>query len=363
MATTLLEAKSSFGGRAATDRQDGFDLNQGPHALYVGSCAMRELKRLGVDPPRWNPVSAAHSVMLRDGEAIRPVRGWGSLAKLARADAPAGDERARVDRANVDRRPAKRDFAAAFVRVTTFVADHDALPADVARAQLRARRLARRPLPDRRLAVDGRRAGQPGRAPRRDAAHARRRPRASSAAATGGRCTPTTASTPPTRSSSPPACRPRSPSWSRASSPPGPPADVSVLDLGFRDAAQPHAASRSASTSRRYYSKHSPPKHDGVLMTAMSYAGGADRGPRADRRHGPPRLARAHHAAPPPAEDDGDRRGRVTRRAAGGRARAGPVRGRRLDRRRGLADRRGVRVRRRRGPRRARRPRPAAVAA
>src|SRR3954471_24985769 len=72
--TTLLEAKARFGGRAASDRQAGFVLNQGAHALYVGGPAMRELEALGVDPPRWNPVSVSKSFLVRDGKA-RPVVG------------------------------------------------------------------------------------------------------------------------------------------------------------------------------------------------------------------------------------------------------------------------------------------------
>ena len=45
VATTLLEASAKLGGRAASEHRDGFDLNQGPHALYVGGPAMRELRR------------------------------------------------------------------------------------------------------------------------------------------------------------------------------------------------------------------------------------------------------------------------------------------------------------------------------
>src|SRR4051794_28186489 len=87
--TTLLEAKARFGGRAASDRQEGFVLNQGPHALYVGGPAMRELSALGVDPPRWNPVRISKSFFVRDDKAKRLVGGFGSVAGLFRADAPA----------------------------------------------------------------------------------------------------------------------------------------------------------------------------------------------------------------------------------------------------------------------------------
>src|SRR4051794_8842374 len=53
VSTTLLEAKADFGGRSASLCRDGLFLNQGPHALYLGGEAMRELGALGIDPPGW----------------------------------------------------------------------------------------------------------------------------------------------------------------------------------------------------------------------------------------------------------------------------------------------------------------------
>src|SRR5215203_257869 len=78
--TTLLEAASNLGGRAASEHRDGFDLNQGPHALYVGGPAMRELRAMGVDLPRWNPASPA-SVFVRDGKPRRLLGGEPALAR------------------------------------------------------------------------------------------------------------------------------------------------------------------------------------------------------------------------------------------------------------------------------------------
>lgn len=134
--TTLLEAKANLGGRAASDTRDGFVLNQGPHALYAGGAALRELKALGVDPPRWNPTSVTRSVLVRDGRPHRVVGGFGALAKLARADAPPTMTANEWIAANVEDQGA-RELAAMVLRVTTFVADHDVLPADVAKSQLR----------------------------------------------------------------------------------------------------------------------------------------------------------------------------------------------------------------------------------
>jgi phytoene dehydrogenase-like protein len=139
--TTLLEGASHLGGRAASEWRDGFFLNQGPHALYVGGPAMRELKALGVELEWWNPVSPS-SVFPRGGRARRSPGGVLGMAPLLRqiyrrpvselAQLSTGEwlrQTLRSEKA--------RATAAAFVRVTTFVADHDSLSADVAATQLK----------------------------------------------------------------------------------------------------------------------------------------------------------------------------------------------------------------------------------
>lgn len=45
---TVFEAAGALGGRARTRQVDGYLLNQGPHALYLGGAFRRELKRLGI---------------------------------------------------------------------------------------------------------------------------------------------------------------------------------------------------------------------------------------------------------------------------------------------------------------------------
>jgi phytoene dehydrogenase-like protein len=141
IATTLLEASAALGGRAASKRQAGFDLNQGAHALYVGGPAMRQLRSLGIDPGRWNPVSH-RSVFLRAGRARRSPGGVPALTRwLATAlrAGPAGLERLTVNEWLEQTLPDAdaRAAAGALVRVTTFVADHDGLSADVAARQIR----------------------------------------------------------------------------------------------------------------------------------------------------------------------------------------------------------------------------------
>ncbi len=141
VATTLLEAGTGLGGRAASARREGLDLNQGPHALYVGGPAMRELRALGIDPPRWNPTSP-RSVLVRGGRPRR--RPGGSLALtrwLLGVARRRPEELAGLSVAEWLRRDLRseraRAVAEALVRVTTFVADHESLGADVAAAQVR----------------------------------------------------------------------------------------------------------------------------------------------------------------------------------------------------------------------------------
>lgn len=141
LTTTLLEAAGGFGGRAASGRRQGFDLNQGPHALYVGGPAMGALKRMEIDLPRWNPTSH-RSVFLRAGRPRRLPGGTPALgAWLARVERSRPEELAGLSASEwLDQTvPSERarPAAAALVRLATFVADHDELSADVAATQLK----------------------------------------------------------------------------------------------------------------------------------------------------------------------------------------------------------------------------------
>lgn len=55
---TLLERATGLGGRAATRCEDGFLLNQGPHALYRRAAGMAVLAELGVAPRGGVPAAA-----------------------------------------------------------------------------------------------------------------------------------------------------------------------------------------------------------------------------------------------------------------------------------------------------------------
>lgn len=140
--TVLLEAGPHLGGRAASERRGGFDLNQGPHALYIGGPAGRELKAEGIELEWWNPVAPTASVFPRNGRLKRSPGGSGQLGRwiagLRRLDPGelAGISTADWLRQSLSTETA-RAAAGAFVRVTTFVADQESLSADVAATQLK----------------------------------------------------------------------------------------------------------------------------------------------------------------------------------------------------------------------------------
>jgi phytoene dehydrogenase-like protein len=78
----LFESAPELGGRARTRSVDGFHLNQGPHALYLGGAFNRVLTNFGIKAPGGSP-------RLRDGLAL-----WGDeihklpLGRAASSNAP-----------------------------------------------------------------------------------------------------------------------------------------------------------------------------------------------------------------------------------------------------------------------------------
>src|SRR3954453_18229684 len=133
--TTVLEAAPHFGGGAAAESRHGFVLNQGPHALYAGGPAMRELRALGIKPDWWNPTSV-NSAFVRGGRARRSPGGVVAMAPLLKQllrNRP--EELAGISTTEWLRRTLRsekaRASAATLVRVTSFVADQQSLSADV----------------------------------------------------------------------------------------------------------------------------------------------------------------------------------------------------------------------------------------
>lgn len=132
----LLEGHEA-GGRARTDQRSGFSFNQGPHALYRGGPAWRTLRDLGLrlrghrPPLRGMRGVRAGQVVPVGGRQVAAV-----VAKLtgARPSAWAGrSTREWVDSLGFGREAV--ETAEMMVRVATYVADLDRLPADLALRQ------------------------------------------------------------------------------------------------------------------------------------------------------------------------------------------------------------------------------------
>lgn len=284
VATTLLEAGGGLGGRAASERRDGFDLNQGPHALYVGGPAMRELRAMDIDPPRWNPASH-RSVVLRGGRPRRlpggtlPLVRW--LVGVARSQPESLAELSVAEwLQRTLRSEGARASAAALVRVTTFVADHDALSADVAATQLK---IGLNPgvrylkggwqwLVDA-LAAHAEHGGV--------ALRTRAAVRALDRSPDGWMVTldeeTLQADILVVAAGGPDAVAKLL--GDRSPSAPGPPAELSVLDLGLRRLPKRGRRFALGIDEPTYLSRHSPPDHrDGVLLSLASYT----RQPRAE---------------------------------------------------------------------------------
>jgi phytoene dehydrogenase-like protein len=277
MATTLLEAKASVGGRAASEHREGFDLNQGPHALYVGGSAMRALRAMGIDPPLWNPLSSS-SVFVRGGKVTRrPGGSFGLLRWLAEVARCHPGELSDLSVAEWLRQDVSseraRAAAAALVRVTTFVADHDALSADVAATQVKLGLF-----PGVRYVRGGWQWLVDALAAKAESHNATVRTRAGarSVRRVDGRWQLTLdeevlhADVLVVATGGPDAFARLL--HARAPSPPGPAAELSVLDLGLRTLPRRRTFALGIDTPT-YLAKHSPPRHrDGVLLSLAGYA-------------------------------------------------------------------------------------------
>jgi glycine/D-amino acid oxidase-like deaminating enzyme len=128
------------GGRARTDSRGGYRFNQGPHALYRGGPAWRILRELGVSHHGHNPpIRGIRGV--RDGQLVRLLRGTqipsiaSKLATGRRASWAGRSASQWID--GLSLRPSEATLVRVGVRVATYVADLDGLPAEVAASQLR----------------------------------------------------------------------------------------------------------------------------------------------------------------------------------------------------------------------------------
>jgi len=274
----LLEASGHLGGRAASERQQGFVLNQGPHALYVGGPAGRELKAMGIELDWWQPASAA-SVFPRQEKAKRTPGGSGQLGRWflgmqrVRPEELAGISAAEWIRRSL-RSERARASAAALVRVTTFVADQESLSADVAATQLKIGLL-----PGVRYLRGGWQSLVDALAAKAETDGASLRTRA---AVRGLERRPDgwevtldgetlRADVVVVAAGGPEAVAKLL--GERSPAAPGPAAELSVLDLGLRRLPRRSRRFALGIDKPTYLSRHSPPEHrDGVLLSLASYA-------------------------------------------------------------------------------------------
>jgi len=155
----VLDGAKELGGRGRSESGDGFTINLGPHALYLGGGLDRALVRLSVKV-RGRKVSGTGSRVL-DGDRLRSMPGsplsialtsWlapGERAALMRAfarlaiDAPAAHAAESVEDylASIATGPA-RDLLRGLVRVSTYGGDLDAMSAECAISQLQGALLA-----------------------------------------------------------------------------------------------------------------------------------------------------------------------------------------------------------------------------
>ena len=137
-----LDGRADPGGRARTERVEGYSFNQGPHALYRGGAGWGVLAELGIRPVGHTP-SYRRARLWRDGELLTPRQALshGAWRDLGRALGPSARRRA-AGRSTADwlddlSTEAGRDAVSALLRITSYLADVEHVDAEASVAQLR----------------------------------------------------------------------------------------------------------------------------------------------------------------------------------------------------------------------------------
>lgn len=73
VSVTVFERSPNPGGRAQTTHKDGFSLNFGPHALYLGGAAFPFLKELGIDPAGATPPTTRATAFYKGKSMLLPL--------------------------------------------------------------------------------------------------------------------------------------------------------------------------------------------------------------------------------------------------------------------------------------------------
>ncbi len=138
----VTDARTEVGGRARTERCDGFSFNQGPHALYRGGAGWPILHDLGVKPAGRTP-GIRRAAGVRDGTLVtlRQVAGPSVVRDVLRMLGRRGARAAggRTTAQWLDECPSleARQALATLVRVSSYIGDFDRTDATANLAQLR----------------------------------------------------------------------------------------------------------------------------------------------------------------------------------------------------------------------------------
>ena len=285
----LLESHAP-GGRARTDERNGYRFNQGPHALFRKGEAWRVLRDLGV-PLRGHqpPLRGARGV--RKGERVGLLGPQlGSLVACLLATSPGRwtGRSAAEWVASLGKGRALPDLVRMGIRVTSYVADLENMPADLAISQMKTGLLGGVSYLDGGWAslVEGLSSAA---AARGVAIRTHRAAEAVIAASTGwevalagGDVLPAAAVV--VAAGGPAAARkllPVDPDWPEL----GPPVTAACLDLGLQGG---HPSLAFGLDEPLYLSRHSPPgdlaPHGGSMVHVMRYGARGAEADRADLR-------------------------------------------------------------------------------
>lgn len=148
----LLERSEAIGGRARTHEKEGFFLNQGAHALYLGGPSMRSLRAFGIRPDGGIPQGGCfaqgevlHRIPAFPWDILRmSTLSWGQRLRLgwffakllvvSKQRAAGMTAEAWIAKETVD--PTLRKILGALVRVATYCGSVDTLEGAVALEQL-----------------------------------------------------------------------------------------------------------------------------------------------------------------------------------------------------------------------------------
>ncbi|MDR3614336.1 MAG: FAD-dependent oxidoreductase [Candidatus Obscuribacterales bacterium] len=151
---TIFEKSNGLGGRALTAHKEGYDINQGPHALYIGGYAHKFLDELKLLPTGASPNISGGKAYYKKRLATLPttlssllstgmlslIEKWqlaNIFKRLAKIDTEALKGKTVSEWLDSDvRSPAVKETIAAFIRLSSYCNNPDMMSAGAAFAQM-----------------------------------------------------------------------------------------------------------------------------------------------------------------------------------------------------------------------------------